>query len=306
MENTRSTRYVIVTPFRDEEEFVEVTINVVIHQTIKPVEWLFIDDNSVDDSPNIVKRYSKDFPFIRIEKMPMATERAPGSGVMRAFNYGYSIIKNKDHEFVVKLDADLSFDQDFFSNVFDAFKKNPKLGIASGLVIDRESSRIYKVYDENTYGNTKIYRKTCFDMIYPIEEIKGWDLLDNIKAQSVGFETMVLKSEIVWHLKPMNSAVGWKKESTLKGYFAAYLHYKKSFLVFKVVREMLEKPYFLGGYFYLIGYLKNYLIDKHFYENELVIEFLHAQQSRRLRDLFRFKWAKEILGRDLLNSSHQK
>ena len=159
MNNPGSVSYVIVTPFRDEEKYIEVTINAVIHQSIKPVEWLFIDDNSIDNSPNIVKKYSKDFPFIRIEKMPIATERAPGSGVMRAFNYGYSIIQNKDHDFVVKLDADLSFNHDFFGNVFVAFENNPRLGIASGLVIDKISSTVYKVFEENTYGAIKIYRK---------------------------------------------------------------------------------------------------------------------------------------------------
>jgi biofilm PGA synthesis N-glycosyltransferase PgaC len=298
MEDTRSTRYVIVTPFRDEEEFIEITINAVIHQSIKPVEWLFIDDNSIDDSPNIVKRYSKDFPFIRIGKMPIATERAPGIGVMRAFNYGYSIIQNKDHEFVVKLDADLSFDQDFFHNIFSAFKRNPKLGIASGLVIDKDSSKAYKVYEENTYGANKIYRKSCFNLISPIEEIKGWDLLDNIKAQSVGFDTLVLRTEKVLHLKPMDSVIGKKRESFLKGYFAAYLHYKKSFLIVKVTREMFEKPYFLGGFMYFLGYLKNYFIDKQFYKNDLVIKYLHTQQSKRLRNLLRFAWTKEISNRN--------
>ncbi len=58
----------------------------------------------------------------------------PGAGVIRAFEFGTQFIKH-NYEFIVKLDADLKFQPDYFKNIFNEFEKNKYLGIASGIVI---------------------------------------------------------------------------------------------------------------------------------------------------------------------------
>ena len=58
------TRYVIVTPIRDEEKFIETTIASVRAQTIQPAEWVIVDDGSSDRTGEIIDRYAAQLPWI--------------------------------------------------------------------------------------------------------------------------------------------------------------------------------------------------------------------------------------------------
>ena len=49
--------YVLITPARNEEAFIEKTIESVIHQTVLPVKWVIVDDGSTDRTAEIVCRY---------------------------------------------------------------------------------------------------------------------------------------------------------------------------------------------------------------------------------------------------------
>ena len=44
----RVSKYLIVSPVRDEEQYLERTIRSVVDQTIRPVEWIIVDDGSRD------------------------------------------------------------------------------------------------------------------------------------------------------------------------------------------------------------------------------------------------------------------
>ena len=45
-------KYLIITPIRDEEKYVEITIQSMLSQTILPTKWIFVDDNSVEKKYN--------------------------------------------------------------------------------------------------------------------------------------------------------------------------------------------------------------------------------------------------------------
>lgn len=282
--------YIIITPVRDEEKYIQKTIQSVIKQTMLPKEWIFINDNSVDNTENIIKRYIEKFKFIKIYNYPSKIARIPGAGVMRAFNYGYTKIEDSDYDFIVKLDADLLFESDFFENIFKEFKKNRTLGIASGYFVEKNTGKPSKKYHpEITFGCTKIYKKECFMKIYPIEEIKGWDYLDNMKAKFFDYDTKIIKNQKVIHLKPLDSIVGYKKENYLKGYYDAYLRYLVLFVIIKSIKKMiLEKPFFLNGLCYACGYLRNVIVDRKKYNNIDVVKLIHSQQLERIKALFSF------------------
>src|SRR3990172_593615 len=128
----RSPRYIIVSPVKDEERYVELTIRSVIGQTLKPVLWVIVDDGSKDSTPEIIQRYLSSHPFIRLVGNPHAGIRQPGSAVVRAFKCGYETIGEIDYDFIVKLDCDLSFEQNYFEQLLERFIDDHRLGISSG------------------------------------------------------------------------------------------------------------------------------------------------------------------------------
>jgi len=275
-------KYLIVTPVRDESQYLEHSINCILNQTILPAKWIIVNDNSKDDTLLIIEKYETKHPFIKIKNITNNFERIPGANVMKAFEFGLENENVNQYDFIVKFDADLDIKSNFFENIFKYFELNPNLGIASGLVLEKNGKPTSKNYPDHTYGNTKIYSSKCFNDILPIEKFKYWDLIDNIKANLEGYETKIIYSEIVYHLKPMDSAVGYKKEAKLKGYYSSYLRYNELFLILKTVKIIFEKPFFLKGLYYLIGYLENILIKKDFYSNIKVVKYLREQQKNRL------------------------
>ena len=50
--------YVLITPARNEAQFIELTIKSVIAQTSKPIKWVIVSDGSTDGTDEIVSRYA--------------------------------------------------------------------------------------------------------------------------------------------------------------------------------------------------------------------------------------------------------
>ena len=54
---TGQMKYVLVTPARNEQAFIEKTIESMIQQTLLPLKWVIVDDGSTDNTREIVGRY---------------------------------------------------------------------------------------------------------------------------------------------------------------------------------------------------------------------------------------------------------
>src|SRR5688572_8733168 len=105
---TSPSRYVIVSPVKDEQRYVEMTLRSVTAQTLPPVLWVLVDDGSTDGTVEIIERYADRHPFVKLVRHPRAGVRQPGGAVIRAFNYGCGFLADTRYDFVVKLDCDLS------------------------------------------------------------------------------------------------------------------------------------------------------------------------------------------------------
>src|ERR1700693_583648 len=106
--------YVLITPARDEAQFIELTIQSVIAQTARPLCWVIVSDGSTDGTDEIVKKYAADHSWIELVRMPERRERHFG-GKALAFNAGYSRVKGMPYQVIGSLDGHLHFDEDYFS-----------------------------------------------------------------------------------------------------------------------------------------------------------------------------------------------
>ena len=50
--------YVLITPARDEAQFIELTIKSVLAQSIRPLRWVIVNDGSADGTEAIVSNYA--------------------------------------------------------------------------------------------------------------------------------------------------------------------------------------------------------------------------------------------------------
>ena len=105
--------YVLVTPARNEAQFIELTIKSVISQTVRPLRWVIVSDGSSDGTDAIVSRYAADHTWIELVRIPEHHERDFAAKV-HAFNAGYARLKDLEYEVIGNLDGDVSFDGDYF------------------------------------------------------------------------------------------------------------------------------------------------------------------------------------------------
>src|SRR5664280_392705 len=106
--------YVLISPARNEAQFIALTIKSVVSQTARPLKWVIVSDGSTDGTDDIVRKYTADHPWIELVRMPERRERH-FAGKVYAFNAGYARMEDISYDVVGSLDADISFDEDYFS-----------------------------------------------------------------------------------------------------------------------------------------------------------------------------------------------
>ena len=85
-------RYLLVSPCRDEAEYLQITIDSVAAQSVLPALWLIVDDGSTDETPEILARAAAKYPFIRVVRRDNRGHRSVGPGVIDALYHGLSLV----------------------------------------------------------------------------------------------------------------------------------------------------------------------------------------------------------------------
>jgi len=278
--------YVVISPARDEQATIEATLKSVISQTVLPTEWIIVDDGSRDLTGEIAENYASNNTWIRALRVPDRGYRSPGTGVIKAFNEGYQKISRGDWQFLVKLDTDLDLPMDYFESCFRHFEKDPKLGIAGGLVISRNKKKSDVIIEEtplfHVRGATKIYRRECWDQISGLIEAPGWDTWDEIKANYYGWKTRTLRDIKLPQLSETGSVEGSWKDFVKNGRANYICGYHPLFMFAKCMRRLVRSGARKSGVALLWGYVLSALKAVEQVPEVEVIRYLRREQVRRL------------------------
>jgi biofilm PGA synthesis N-glycosyltransferase PgaC len=279
-------KYSVITPVRDEALYVEKTIESVLSQTILPSQWIIVDDGSSDGTGQILDIRTADIGWIKIIHRENRGARASGSGVMEAFYTGYAELDQDGWDFIVKLDADLSFPPDYFEQCFRFFEIEEKLGIGGGVVCRSEGGqlKIDSAGDPpfHVRGATKIYRRACWEKIKPLIVASGWDTIDEVKANLHGWSTRTFADLKIIQHKPTGGADGFWRDRFKNGRANYVTGYHPVFMLAKCVKRALRKPFFLESIALFAGFCTGYLKGVPQVPDNSVIRYLRQQQIRFL------------------------
>jgi biofilm PGA synthesis N-glycosyltransferase PgaC len=277
--------YIIISPVRNEGVHLPKTIASIASQSILPLEWIIVDDGSTDDSPSILSHASSIYSWIKVIGRTDRGERKPGTGVIEAFYDGYAVV-SRDWEFLVKLDGDVSFDYNYFERCFQKFVDNPRLGIGGGTVCNLRDGNLIEesIVDPffHVRGATKIYRRECWNQIGELIRAPGWDTLDELKANMLGWSTFTFSDVKLTHHKPAGSADGsWK--NWVKNGFSNYLvGYHPVFMLLKSLRRLVHRPYGVQSLGLMYGFLLGYWKRIPQVPEQELINYIRDQQIRKL------------------------
>jgi poly-beta-1,6-N-acetyl-D-glucosamine synthase len=283
-EDETLTRYVIITPVRDEEQYIASTIASVCSQTVRPAEWIIVNDGSTDRTGEILDRFAREHSWIRPVHRENRGFRKPGGGVMEAFYEGYKAIQTLDWEFLVKLDADLTFDADYFENCFQHFDRDPKLGIGGG-EIRHEIDGEMKAEKNPTFhvrGATKIYRRACWEAIDGLWTASGWDTIDEVKANMKCWNTYTFTELGLFHHRFTGSEEGLLRDRVKHGVACYVAGYHPLFVAASCVHRLAQKPRVTGSLAILYGFLKAHVTRPPRLRDRSYVAYIRGQQLRRL------------------------
>ena len=279
-----SVRYCIITPVRDEAEFIGAAIEAVAAQTIRPVEWIIVDDGSTDQTTAIVEEYSRKYPWIRLARRENRGYRSSGGGI-EGFLLGVELLRTRDWDFLVNLDGDLTFSRQYFENCFEYFGKNPRLGIGGGTIYNKVGNRLFleKCADFHVRGATKIYRRQCWDTLGGMHAGLGWDTVDEIKAHMRGWSTFSFPDLQLIHHRVTGAAQGGIWGNGVKNGLSDYIvGYHPLFFAVKCFRRMFKPPYALGSLGLAYGFLRGYLQRAPRVKDRNFIRYIRRQQLKRM------------------------
>jgi len=262
-----------------------------ISQTVKPKRWIIVDDGSQDGTVDIVNKYEKQYSWIQTVRLERNTTRQPGGAVIVAFNEGYSLVKEEDFDFIVKLDCDLRFAPDYFEKIFIRLDQDDKIGIVSGIYLEEKDNGWVPI-DMPAYhaaGASKIIRAECFRQIGGFITAKGWDTVDEIKAQTAGWKTSHFKDIVFYHLKKEGTGIGQVKTNIMHGEIYYLTGGSRLFFLFKAIHRMfLGHPFLVGGIMMIWGYWRAFISRRKLLVTEKEAAFYRQLLNRRLMGRFNF------------------
>ena len=189
---TQDVKYVVITPVRDEEKHMEATIEAVAGQTIRPTEWVIVNDGSSDRTGEIIDRYAAKFPWISVVHRSNRGFRKSGGGVVEAFYDGYNALHRNDWDFVVKLDGDLTFAPEFIlKNVSSILSATLSSELAVGRFITMlgECRNLKPIRSSMSEEQPRSIGETVGKRLAVYCELRVGTRIDEVKANMLGWKT---------------------------------------------------------------------------------------------------------------------
>ena len=289
-----NTPYVIITTARNEEAYIEKTIQSVIAQTVLPKKWVIVSDGSTDRTDEIVKQYETNHDFIQLLRKESDMDRNFGSKVY-AIRAGVEQLNANaiEYDFIGNLDADVSLEPDYYERTLAKFDENCKLGIAGGIVIVHDSykGKIYKQRFYNTgsvSGAIQTFRRQCFEDIGGYTPLKtgGVDTVAEVTARMHGWQTRTFLEIVVLH----HRQAGTEGSNILaamfrQGYRDAMFGNHPIYHMANCAYRMFERPYCVGGILRMCGYVWASLKREKRDVSDDFVKYIRCEQMHKLGSL---------------------
>ena len=281
-------KYLLISPCRDEAQYMRQTLDSVINQSIRPTKWVIVDDGSTDTTPQILAEYQANHDWIEIVTRSNRGRRAVGPGVIDAFYAGYETTNPDDYDYLCKLDLDLRLPPRYFEFLMERMAANPRIATCSGkcYLEEEDGSLVYERHaDDVSIGASKFYRVSCFKAIGGFVHEIMWDGIDCHRCRMNGWIACS------WHEPELRFIHLRPEGSSHKSIYAGRMRHGAGqyfmgtgflFIVASSIYRLNRKPYVLGSLATMWGWLRAALTGKPRYEDRTFRRFLRRYQWRAL------------------------
>jgi biofilm PGA synthesis N-glycosyltransferase PgaC len=286
----KARHYVLVTPARNEEAYIQETIESVVSQTVLPEKWVIVSDGSVDRTDEIVASYARRHAFIHLirrEADGRRPEQKDFGAKVRAFRAGYEELSGTRHHFLGNLDADITMAPSYFAQLLERFDSNTNLGLGGGIVLEPVNGKFVPQHTSlnSVCGSVQLFRKECYEAFggYVPMPMGGVDAAAEIMCRMHGWEVRTFPDIQVRAQRRVLTGASTILHTRYRSGFSNYLlGYHPLFQLASCLSRMAEKPYVLGSSARLLGYVIPWLRRDSRALPDQVCRFLRWEQMRRV------------------------
>jgi poly-beta-1,6-N-acetyl-D-glucosamine synthase len=280
-----SRRYLLISPCRDEAQYLRRTLDSVAAQSVPPALWVIVDDGSTDETPTILQEYASLLPYLQVVWRTDRRQRQVGPGVIEAFYAGLEKVDLDDFDYLCKLDMDLELPARYFELLMRRMESDPRVGTTSGkpwFVHPQHSTLVPEVCgDEMSVGMTKFYRVACFKEIGGFVRQVMWDGIDCHRARMLGWiaESVDLEPVRFVHLRPQGASHKGIWTGRLRAGFGQYfMGTSPPYYLAVALYRLPTHPVLIGSVALLWGYITSWLRGLPRYDDLEFRRFLRSYQ----------------------------
>jgi glycosyltransferase involved in cell wall biosynthesis len=273
----------IIIPAYNEEETIARCLESCIAQTSKPDEIIVVNNNSVDDTAKIVKKFQKDHPDFTIRLLNETVQ-----GITAARNHGF---KHAKSDVLGRIDADSTIMPDWVEAVRATFA-NKDVDAATGpaqyydmpmadlgLRVDEKiRNTLHKMAKDHRFlfGSNMAIRKTVWEQVGDKTSPDPNDELhEDIDLALTLFEN---DFEVIYDPKMVASLSARRLESSPRKFYYYVMRFERTFKVHDVRSATARIPILI----YLLTYFPLRTVRK-FYDgdtNQFTLQKLRDELSR--------------------------
>jgi len=274
----------VVTPARNEENFLPNLFENILNQSLAPVVWVIADDNSTDKTGYIADTLESKYNWIKRVKIPKCREleyahERYAEVVRIGFAYAIAFCNREKlkYDFLAVVDADIELEQDYFEKIINVLNLNRQIGVASGIVYEQGMTveQLENQKNESPRGAALVFERKCYEMI----------------GSFIGHSNSILKARNRnWGVETLTStkAIHKRRSMSRKSYFFSageYAHFLNCHPInvfFGGISYMLQNSV-SNGLYYLLGYFKNFLLRRKKIEDEEIKKYYRDSFNRLLK-----------------------
>lgn len=259
---TPSLTYVLMTSARNEVKYIEGTLKSVVAQIYPPKKWVVISDGSTDGTDELIQKYAAEYDFITYLHTEPSIDRNFASKVY-ALRIALKEFAGMEYDIIGDLDADTTFEPDYFVEVLKRFEADEKLGVAGGLMYEEHGGKIIPhehALDFNVAGASQNFRRICFEQIGGYRPLLrgGEDAMADLMVRMRGWKVQSFPELKVMH----HRHAGTEKGHVLKSLFGLgrldySFGYHPLFELAKCATRLTERPYVTGSIARFLGYFSS-------------------------------------------------
>jgi biofilm PGA synthesis N-glycosyltransferase PgaC len=260
--------YVIVTAAHNEEDSLERLFGSVLAQTVKPQGWIIVSDGSTDRTDDLARRKAEEVPWIRFlrrEKPAQDLKRIEkvSPGKVAAVEMALTALGGTAYDYLAILDADMTFEPDYYERVLERFEADPSLGIGGGMIRhilpDGSPARGGFKNPDAVGGPIQMFRRECYEAIGGYKPYGHEDGLACADARRQGWTVRSFSDIWADHHVPWKGYASTIASKVPTDFYLGQMNYLLRiplwFDALMALREGFHRPFVLGGASLLAGHL---------------------------------------------------